>query len=325
LGRGERNDTISSFKPSLDIVIVNWNAGDYLFRSLESIPPARTKDFELKRVVVVDNASSDGSVELIKGVDLPLLIIRNKENRGFAVACNQGAAGSESDYLLFFNPDASMSPESLGRPIRFMESPDHTHVGICGIKLLDEDGKITTACARFPSLSIYVSQMFGLSKLFPKYFPRHFLLPEELLESREVDQIIGAFFLIRKDLFIKLNGFDERFFVYFEEVDLSLRAKQVGYASYYLADVAAMHIGRISSRQESMMTLYYSLSSRLKYAMKHFMPWEASGLIFLTFSVEFVARMVWAITGSSVFGFRDILYAYKLLSASFIHGRSFCR
>lgn len=325
MGRGERNDAISSLKPSLDVVIVNWNAGDYLRRCLESIPSARTDDFELKRVVVVDNASSDGSAEIPKTLDLPLVIIRNDENRGFAAACNQGVSGSEADYLLFLNPDAQLFPESLARPIRFMESLDHSRVGICGVKLLDENGGTTTTCARFPSLAIYVSQMFGLSRLFPKIFPRHFLQPYELSCNREVDQIIGAFFLIRKGLFFKLNGFDERFFVYFEEVDLSLRAKREGYSSCIIYDAAALHVGRVSSDQASLMALYYSLSSRLKYAIKHFRRWEAIILIFLTFTVEFVTRIFWAMIGSSVFGLRDVLSAYKILALSFIPKESQCR
>jgi len=309
---------MNGLRPSLDIVIVNWNTGDYLRRCLESIPSARTGDFDLKRVVVVDNASSDRSMEVPGTLDLPLVLIRNDENRGFAAACNQGASSSEADYLLFLNPDTRLLPESLARPIRFMESPDHAGVGICGVKLVDEGGLVTTACARFPSLAIYISQMFGLSTLFPEVFPPHFLSTEEMGQSREVNQIIGAFFLIRKGLFNKLNGFDERFFVYFEEVDLSLRAKREGYTSYFLADAAAIHIGRVSSGHATLMSLYYSLSSRLMYALKHFRWWEAIILIFLTITVEFIARLFWAMIGSSVFSVKDVLSAYKLLSMSFI-------
>jgi len=311
-------------RPSIDILIVNWNAGDYLLRCLESIPPARTEGFELKRVVVVDNASSDGSAEMLETVDLPLVIIRNDENKGFAAACNQGALGSEADYLLFLNPDTCLYHDSLSRPIRFMEDPGNARVGICGIKLVDQAGEMATACARFPSLSIYVSQVIGLSRLFPKYFLSHFLLPEELHESREVDQVIGAFFLVRRDVFDRMGGFDERFFVYFEEVDLSLRMKQEGYASYFLSDATAIHVGRVSSGQDSLMALYYSLSSRLKYAMKHFGRMDTVGLILLTFTVEFITRVFWALFGSSVLNVVGVLSAYKRLAKSFFSGKLLC-
>ncbi len=316
---------MNSRVPSLDIVVVNWNAGDYLRQCLESISLARTDEFEVKRVVVVDNASSDGSLNTVTALNLPLTLLRNMENRGFSAACNQGALGSTADYLLFLNPDTCLHTDSLRRPILFMESAAHARVGICGIRLVDAAGKMAAACARFPTLSIYVSQMFGLSAFFPRHAPRHFLSPEELLQNREVDQVIGAFFLVRRDLFNRLKGFDERFFVYFEEVDLSIRANREGYSSYYLSDVTALHVGRISSRQDSTMSLYHSLSSRLKYAAKHFKPWEKVGLIVLTFSVEFPARMVWAIVGSSVYSVRDILTAYKRLSSSLVYGGTSCR
>lgn len=308
--------------PSIDIVVVNCNAGDLLRRCLDSICSAKKDGFELERVVVVDNASSDCSLGPLSGrMGLPLTVIRNKENRGFAAACNQGATGSSADYLLFLNPDTCLAPDSLSPPIRFMENPRNERVGVCGIKLLDESGEITTACARFPSLSIYVSQILGLSRLFPKYFPRHFLLPDELLESRVVDQVIGAFFLIRRFLFERMHGFDERFFVYFEEVDLCLRLKKEGYASYYLSDPSALHVGRVSSRRRADKSLYYSLSSRLKYARKHFGAWETACMFILTFSVEFLSRMVWATAGSSGFNLQDTLSAYGLLWASLFHGK----
>ena len=311
---------MSSRRSSLDIVIVNWNVGEYLRACLESICLAGKNGFDLNRVIVVDNASSDGSLENIRQLNLPITLIRNAKNEGFAVACNQGAFGSSADYLLFLNPDTVLFPESLERPVQFLDEPANGDVGICGIKLVDENGAPVPACARFPAMSVFLSQMFGLSVLSPKIFQAHILPPRELLFSRKVDQIIGAFFLIRRNLFEKLNGFDQRFFVYFEEVDLSIRARHEGYVSYYLAEVIARHAGRVSSRQASSMSLYYSLSSRLKYALKHFRHWEALLLILLTFSVEFVTRVVWSAFGSSVVGVRDVFSAYKQLAFSFISG-----
>lgn len=303
-------------------MIVNWNTGDFLRNCLGSISAACTDDFVLKRVVVVDNASGDGSAESLRFGDIPLAVIGNDVNRGFAAACNQGAAGTDADYLLFLNPDTRLRGESLCRPIRFMESPAHRRVGICGIRLIEDGGGIAASCARFPSLKGYISQMLHLSWIAPKRFAGHFLSPGELTDSREVDQVIGAFFLIRRDLFTRLDGFDERFFVYYEETDLSLRAKQLGYVSYFLADTVAVHTGRVSTRQVSSRNLYYSLSSRIKYTRKHFRAWEVILLILLTFSAEFFARTAWAIAGSSIYKVRDIVSAYGLLAMSFLPGAS---
>jgi len=105
----------------LDIVIVNWNSGEQLKSCLESIVKTDKTGFELNKVVVVDNASSDNSLFGLEEIDLPLKIIRNSTNRGFAAACNQGAKESDADYLLFLNPDTVLFKDSLSKPIAFME------------------------------------------------------------------------------------------------------------------------------------------------------------------------------------------------------------
>ncbi len=115
---------------SLDIVIVNWNTGGQLRACLASIAAAAQDGFVLNRVVVVDNGSKDGSAEGLQDFSVPLMVLRNRENRGFAAACNQGAQGSAADYLLFLNPDVRLYPDSLARPIRFMEEPVNARIGI---------------------------------------------------------------------------------------------------------------------------------------------------------------------------------------------------
>jgi GT2 family glycosyltransferase len=169
-----------------------------------------------------------------------------------------------------------------------MELPENGSVGICGVRHIDASGKTATSCARFPSLRIFLWKMTGLAQLFPKVFPTHLLAGDECRESKEVDQVIGAYFLVRRSLFEALNGFDERFFVYFEEVDFSRRAKKQGYSSYYLADVTLYHRGGGSSKTKR---LFYSLRSRLLYAFKHFSLLEALSLSFLTVTLELVSRL----------------------------------
>lgn len=310
--------------PSLDIVIVNWNTGGFLRECLDSIVAAQDRSFELKRVVVVDNASEDGSADGLEGIALPLVLIRNAKNRGFAAACNQGARGTKARYLLFLNPDTRLGRDSLREPVRFMEEPEHERIGICGVNLADENGEPSTVCARFPTLGLHVCEMFGLPALFPKTFPRRLLRSEDLVAGGEVDQVIGAFFMVRSDLFSLLNGFDERFFVYYEEVDLCLRAKKEGYVAYYLSDAKASHVGCVSSRQVSAASLFYSLSSRFKYAYKHYRRWEALTLVLLTFSAEFVTRVLRAATGASAATAGEVLTAYRKLLSSTVRGGMRC-
>jgi hypothetical protein len=279
---------------SLDIIIVNWNAGKQLRDCLESIVVANRDSFELSRVVVVDNASLDGSVEALDGLDLPLSIIRNFKNRGFAAACNQGAKGSSADYLLFLNPDTRLFKNSLTKPIAFMEQQNNQHVGIVGIQLVDEVGRISRTCARFPTPGRFFSKMLGLDRLFPGFFPSHFMNEWDHSETREVDQVIGAFFLIRRRVFESLGGFDERFFVYFEEVDLSFRAFKSGWKTIYITNTQAYHKGGGTSNQVKAIRLFYSLRSRIQYGYKHFGWLPATFLLIGTLLLEPVSRLVLA-------------------------------
>jgi N-acetylglucosaminyl-diphospho-decaprenol L-rhamnosyltransferase len=295
---------------SLDIIIVNWNAGTQLFNCLISITAVNRDGFEIRRVVVVDNASSDGSVSGLEGLDLPLAVIQNAQNRGFAVACNQGAQDSKSDYLLFLNPDVKLFADSLSKPIKFLQQPGHEHIGICGVKLLDEFGRMSTSCARFPSLRIMFGKMTKLYTLFPKTFPPHFLSENECNRSMEVDQVTGAFFLVRKFLFDSLHGFDERFFVYFEEVDFSLRARKRGFTSYYLSDVVVFHKGGGTTDQAKPLRLFFSLRSRILYGLKHFKLLPALILIFLTFSIEPITRIFRSAIKFSLSLFYETIGAY---------------
>ena len=274
---------------SLDIVIVNWNTGDALRTCLQSIADG-VAGVELRRVAVVDNASTDDSMARASTVPLPLTLVRNDTNRGFGAACNQGAAGSRADYLLFLNPDTRLEPDTLARTLAFLESPDQATTGICGIRLLDDDGHASTSAARFPSPRILFGEATGLGRLLPGLFPRHLLTAHECVGTRDVDQVIGAYFVMRRPLFESLGGFDERFFVYFEEVDLSLRARLAGFRSMFFAGATAYHTGGLSSDQVKAARLFYTLRGRLLYAWKHFSPVSRGLVMAITFGVEWPAR-----------------------------------
>jgi GT2 family glycosyltransferase len=277
----------------LSIIIVNWNAGQQLVDAVTSI--AQYQHNLVLSVVIVDNASTDDSlarVEALKGLRFKLKIIRNAENRGFGAACNQGAALSRSEYLLFLNPDARLFENSLSIPLAFMKRPENVDVGIAGIQLVDENNKITRSCSRFPTVGTILAQALGINRL-PSL--RH--LSQAMSEwghdsTQQVDQVMGAFFLIRNSAFVFLNGFDERFFVYFEEVDLSLRAKQRGWSSVYLAQAQAYHKGGGVSEQVKAHRLYYSICSRIHYSFKHFNRIEAWTVSFITLIIEPITRLI---------------------------------
>lgn len=271
--------------PRLSIVIVNWNAGRQLHNCIESIGHAIQDGFVLSEVVVVDNGSIDNSLAGINQLGVPVRMIRNEENRGFAAACNQGAAGT-GDYLLFLNPDTLLFANSLVVPLIFMQAPGNEDVGVVGIQLRDDKNRIALSCARFPTPRIFAAQALGANRLPGLRHLNTHMSDWTHDETRTVDHVIGAFYLIRRSLFESLGGFDERFFVYLEDLDLSLRARQAGWRSVYLSGVQAFHAGGGTSEQAKSARLFYALRSRLLYGFKHFSPAAAWGLLIITLAVE---------------------------------------
>jgi GT2 family glycosyltransferase len=303
----------NSSLPEVDIIIVNWNTRDALRECLMSIAQSVQEDWLLNRVVIVDNASTDGSADHLDGLGLPLEVIRNTENRGFAAACNQGAQGTTAEYLLFLNPDTKLVPEAITKSIACMTRTEQKEIGILGIQLIAEDGTISRTCARFPAPSMFLTKMLGLNRLLRRYFPEHFYTEWDHASSRIVEQVMGAYFLVRNPLFKKLGGFDERFFVYFEEVDFSLRAKYAGWDTYFLASAQCYHRGGGSSDQVKARRLYYSLQSRLFYAFKHFGRGQTAVLILATLFIEPFSRIIQGIISASPKRVWEVLHGYALL------------
>lgn len=300
---------------SIHIIIVNWNTGRYLRDCLASIASSEDAEAMVARVTVIDNASSDDSARGLDDLKLPLEVIRNGRNIGFAAGCNQGAADSTSDYLLFLNPDTRLSPDALTTVRRFMQSEEAAQIGICGVQMVDESGRTDISCARFPSPRVLVGEALGLHLVLPRLFPRHQLIAAELRESRVVDQVIGAFFFVRRALFTELDGFDERYFMYFEEVDFALRARRRGARSYFLREASVFHAGNVSSNQVRGTRLYHSLRSRLVFAYQHWPRRQADLLAVLTFAVELPARLTKAAVRGSRSDISATFSGYRLLGA----------
>ena len=280
---------------------------------MHSIEDVAHTGFKIGQVVIVDNGSADGSLDGLASTALPLKIIRNTDNKGFAAACNQGAQGSHTDYLLFLNPDTRLFADSLSVPLAFMEAAQNQSVGICGIQLIDEHEEISRSCTRFPTPRMFYSKIFGLDRLFPGFFKSHFMEEWGHDENREVDHVIGAFFLVRRRLFEQTNGFDERFFVYLEDLDLSLRAKKSGWTSYYLADARAYHKGGGTSEQVKARRLFYSLRSRVLYGYKHFSRTNATLLLVSTLCFEPVTRLVFNLLQGAFKSAGETISGYLML------------
>lgn len=292
----------------IDIITVNWNAGPQLHACIDSI--TRHGRGLVRRTVVVDNGSVDGSETSI--ADLPnVTLIRTGANLGFGKACNLGAQNADSEYLLFLNPDAALHADTLPKALSYMQAPANAKVGICGVQLLDEAGHVSRSCTRLPSAPGFVAHAVGLDRIFPRL--GHFMAEWDHAQTRQVDHVIGAFFLVRRALFDALGGFDERFFVYLEDLDFSCRARQAGWRSVYLADVQAFHAGGGTSNQVKARRLFYSLRSRLLYAFKHFSWLGAVGVLLATLLVEPWSRSALVVLRLSWSGWKETWAAYGLL------------
>ena len=225
----------------LSVIIVSYNSMELLENCLFSVQRAMQEIHG--EIIIIDNNSKDGIKEYLPSKFPGVKFIFNNENLGFAKACNKGFKISSGDYILFLNPDTVLSETCLADCITFFKT--YADAGAVGVKMRDEKGKFLKESKRgLPSPSASFYKLFGLTAIFPgskkiaKYYQGH--LPEN--ENNPVDVLSGAFMMIKRSVFEKVNGFDERFFMYGEDIDLSLRISQLGYINYYLGKISITHL-----------------------------------------------------------------------------------
>ncbi|HRI00509.1 MAG TPA: glycosyltransferase [Saprospiraceae bacterium] len=232
----------------LSIIIVNYNVRYFLELCLQSVYRA-CKDIE-SEVIVVDNNSSDHSEEAIASLFPQVKWIANKSNTGFAKANNIGIKQAQGKYILLLNPDTIVPENGFEECIRIMEQKPK--IGALGIRMIDGSGTLLPESKRgFPSVWVAFCKFLGLAKLAPQsaafnyYYMGH--LPYD--QSHEVEVLSGAFMMLREDLLQTLEGFDESYFMYGEDIDLSHRVRLAGYQNYYLADPPIIHFKGESTKK----------------------------------------------------------------------------
>lgn len=251
---------------SVTAVTVNYNCGPVLrglIASLKGQP-------ELARVVVVDNASRDDSLAGVEqGKDPKLTLIRNDSNRGFAAACNQGAAQAEGRYLLFVNPDCRVPAGALQRLVEVLDSrPD---VGMLGPLVLNSDGSEQRGCRRYlPDAKRALMRSLGLYKPDKDGKVAGFDLTGTPLPPGPtvVEAISGACLLIRRELFDGMRGWDEGYFLHCEDLDLCMRVKRAGYSVLFVPGVTVHHAQGASSRRRPLFVLWHKHLGMLRYYLK---------------------------------------------------------
>ena len=292
----------------IDIIIVNWNSGKLLSSCIKSIEENNIE--EVNRIIVVDNNSIDGS-EKIESKTNQLIVVRNQKNLGFGKSCNIGSEYSNSDFMLFLNPDTVLFPNTLKEIKKYMKRKMNSKVGIAGIQLLDEEGDIHRHSSIFPNAIRFFLRSTGLHKIFLSL--DHVLTNWDHNDTREVSHVIGAFFFVRKELFKTLNGFDERFFVYLEDLDFSVRASKIGWKTHFVSSLQSMHVAGGTSRQIKATRLFYSLRSRIIYSYKHFSFFGATAILLSVLLIEPLSRVAFSVKELSIKSLKNLLQTYVLL------------
>ncbi|MBD3320194.1 MAG: glycosyltransferase [Chitinivibrionales bacterium] len=231
----------------VSIVIVNYKVPTYLYQTLCSVKHADL--YERVEIIVVDNASNDNSEELITRDFPDVKWISLKSNVGFGRACNVGARNAQGEYLLLLNPDTVISKNTLSACVDFLRS--RPGAGIVGPKTLNPDGTLQISCRRsFPTPMIALYRFLGLSRLFPgsRIFGQYNLTYMDPDEPAEVDAVSGSFMFMPRKLYKDIGGFDERFFMYGEDLDLCAQGRKKGFKVWYCPSTQIVHFkGKSSS------------------------------------------------------------------------------
>ncbi len=222
-------------------------------------------------IIVVDNASDDGSVESIKEKFPSVKLIVNEKNVGFGAANNIAMLHASGKYFLLINPDTIVREDTFIKMISFFEQ--NPEAGIAGCKVLNADGSLQLACRRgFPGPWTSFTKVMGLSTLFPKsrLFARYNLTYLDENKTYEVDAVSGAFMMLRKEVYDKIGGFDQEFFMYGEDLDLCYRTQQAGYKVFYVHSTEIIHYKGESTKRSSMDETKVFYDAMHLFVRKHF-------------------------------------------------------
>lgn len=255
----------------VSIIIVNWNTRDILRDCLKSVYE-QTQDIEFE-VIVVDNASADGSAEMVKKNFPRVTLLENSENHGFAAANNQGIAIARGRYVLLLNSDTVILEKAIEKTISFADS--HPKAAVVGCRVLNPDMTLQHSCFMFPSILNMLLSATYLYKLFPrnKFFGRERMTWWDRNDVREVDVITGCFMLVRRKVIEQVGLMDERFFMYGEETDWCYRFKKAGWKNIFIPDVKIIHIGGQSSKKIATEMSLQLWGSILQFVNKHRPRW----------------------------------------------------
>ena len=277
----------------LSIIIISWNTRGLLKQCLDSVlvnPPLG--EYE---IFVVDNASSDGSVAMVRECFPEVHLIENRENVGFARANNQAIRASSGEYILLLNSDTIIQPGALQNMLAFMTM--HSQPGIVGGYILNPDRTPQVCSGHFPTLVSEAVSSWGLDSRLPfsVWFTPH---SDSSAEWVETDWVLGAALMTRREVLDQVGGLDEEYFMYSEEIDLAYRVKNKGWRNYVLQTAPIIHLGHQSTDQAPARMKAELFRSKIRYFQKHKGAISALLLGFIFASSILAKRWFYWLTGS---------------------------
>ena len=261
--------------PEVSIIIVNHNTAPYLRRCLATVIDAAAP--YPTEIVVVDNASADGSCALVRAEFPRCHLVESHENRGFANAVNRALAITSAPMVLLLNPDTELSPDALSVLVGTLR--DRPRVAAVGCRLLHADGSLQPSAFRFPTMLFECAGILGLDAMLPldrirrhrwlgKILPAsgHF---DDHASAREVDFALAACLLVRREALVATGGLDERYFLYYEDIDLGRSLQSAGWTSWFTPEATILHHESVAARQNLRTAFRERHRSRLLYFSKH--------------------------------------------------------
>jgi GT2 family glycosyltransferase len=276
-------------KLKLSVIIVNYNTKTLLRQCLKSVISHQSSVISYE-LIVVDNSSTDGSVAMVEKEFPSVKLIKNKENLGFAKANNQAIRFAQGRNILLLNSDTVVYKGALDSMVEFLDN--HPEVGVVGPKLLNEDKTAQPSAGRFPSLPVVIVM------LFKEHFGGSRFVRASYDKIREVDWVMGAAMMVKKEILKKTGLLDENIFMYMEEVEWCYRIKKAGFKVYFYPQAKITHLGGASSRtgrQEPILNIYKGL---VFFYEKHKSGWEEFILRILLKIKAFLAYVLGLITNN---------------------------
>lgn len=309
----------------LSIIIVNWKVRNLLQSCLDSIFAERSyKNFE---VIVVDNDSNDGSVDMIQMKFPQVRLIENHENIGFGRACNQGIKIAEGRYIFILNPDTLVKPNTLLSLIDFMEL--HPKVGIGGCYVYYPDGTPQASFYKFPTMLSYFTRMLSLFRILPRnrFTQRFFWEYPDNNITGPIDRVLGGAMVLRKEMVEQIGLFDEVYFMYAEELDLCYRAKQTSWKVYAIPNTEIIHYHQQSTLQNVRQATFHAFKSDFLFFRKFYSVYKTILFRLMQFCGIFFRVATWSvvyllITSKRTFAKEKLLGYLKLLFSNFDYSKS---